>query len=107
MDDKKQDNTQQPIVVYGMANIGCYQTGAKFQTIVISPEGQKPMGADAGEVFVPKQFRSVYRDGYELYIVVEIPYDQQQNYLASEDDDKNVCTDETQQADSEQLELPF
>ncbi len=54
-----------------------------------------------------KKFRSIIQKGYELYIVVEIPYDQQQNYLASEDDDKNVCTDEPQQADSEQLELLF
>ncbi len=60
-----------------------------------------------GQVMHQKKFRSIIQKGYELYIVVEIPYDQQQNYLASEDDDKNVCTDEPQQADSEQLELLF
>ena len=55
MDDKKQDNTQQPIVVYGMANIGCNQTGATFQTLVVSPDEQKTQKADAEEVFVPRQ----------------------------------------------------
>ena len=54
-----------------------------------------------------KQFRSVYRDGYELYLVVEIPYDQQQNYLSSEDDDKRLYTNDLQQAEPEQLGLPF
>lgn len=39
MDDKKQEDKQQPIVVYGMANIGCDQTGATFQTLVASHEG--------------------------------------------------------------------
>ena len=55
MDDKKQDNVQQPIVVYGMANIGCDQTGATFQTLVVSAEAQKAQEADAEEVFVPRQ----------------------------------------------------
>ena len=44
-----------------------------------------------GQVMHQKQFRSVIRDGYELYLVVEIPYDQQQNYLS----------------DSQQFDLPF
>lgn len=57
MDDKKQDNVQQPIVVYGMANIGCDQTGATFQTLVVSPEEQKAQEADATEVFVPRQLQ--------------------------------------------------
>ena len=43
------------------------------------------------KVMHQKQFRSVIRDGYELYLVVEIPYDQQQNYLS----------------DSQQFDLPF
>ena len=57
MDDKKQDNVQQPIVVYGMANIGCDQTGATFQTLVVSSEEQKAQEADATEVFVPRQLQ--------------------------------------------------
>lgn len=57
MDDNKQDNVQQPIVVYGMANIGCDQTGATFQTLVVSPEEQKAQEADATEVFVPRQLQ--------------------------------------------------
>lgn len=44
-----------------------------------------------GQVMHQKQFRSVIRDGYELYLVVEIPYDQQQNYLS----------------DTQQFDLPF
>jgi hypothetical protein len=39
--------------------------------------------------------------------MVEIPCNQQQNYLASEDDDKKVNTDWSQQADSVRLALPF
>ena len=57
MDDKKQDYAQQPIVIYGMANIGCDQTGATFQTLVVSPEEQKTQEADAEEVFVPRQLQ--------------------------------------------------
>ena len=57
MDDNKQDNVQQPIVVYGMANIGCDQTGATFQTLVVSSEEQKAQEADATEVFVPRQLQ--------------------------------------------------
>ena len=37
---------------------------------------------------------------YELYLVAEIPYDQQQKDLSSKDDDKSICTDSMQQADS-------
>ncbi len=57
MDDKNHDNVQQPIVVYGMANIGCDQTGATFQTLVVSSEEQKAQEADATEVFVPRQLQ--------------------------------------------------
>jgi hypothetical protein len=39
--------------------------------------------------------------------MVEIPCNQQQKYLASEDDDKKVNTELAQQADSVRLALPF
>ena len=58
MDDKKQDNVQQPIVVYGMANIGCDQTGATFQTLVVSSEEQK-----AQEAAVVNQFKLLAATG--------------------------------------------
>ena len=66
MNDKKQDNVHQPMVVYGMVNIGCDQTGATFQTLVVSPEeqkatphsqGEKAEKADAEETFVPRQLQ--------------------------------------------------
>lgn len=40
--DDKGNTAQQPIVIYGMANIGCEQSGATFQTVVqaqSSPDG--------------------------------------------------------------------
>jgi hypothetical protein len=45
--------------------------------------------------------------GYKLYLVAEIPYDQQQKDLSSKDDDKSICTNSLQQAENEQLEPPF
>lgn len=36
MDDKEK-SAQQPVVFYGIANIGCNQTGATFQTVVQAP----------------------------------------------------------------------
>lgn len=41
MDDKKEENPQKPVVVYGVVNIGCDQTGVTFQTLVAAPEGKK------------------------------------------------------------------
>lgn len=41
MDNKKHDNIQQPIVVYGMANIGCDQKEATFQTQLVVHDGEK------------------------------------------------------------------
>ena len=58
-----------------------------------------------GQVMHQKKFRSVIRDGYELYLVVEVPYDQQQNYLS---EDVNAHEEETiQLPEPEQLDLPF
>ena len=57
MEDNKQDNPQKPVVVYGVVNIGCDQTGATFQTLVEAPKGAKAEEADAEEVFVPRQLR--------------------------------------------------
>ena len=37
--DKEEKTAQQPIVIYGMANIGCDQRNATFQTLV---QGQSP-----------------------------------------------------------------
>ena len=54
MEDKKQDNAQKPIIVYGMANIGCDQTGATFQTLVAAPEELKVQEAEVVEEEVKK-----------------------------------------------------
>lgn len=54
MEDKKQDNAQKPIIVYGMANIGCDQTGATFQTLVAVPEELKVQEAEVVEEEVKK-----------------------------------------------------
>ena len=57
MDENKQENPQKPVVVYGVVNIGCDQTGATFQTLVEAPKETKTEEADAEEVFVPRQLR--------------------------------------------------
>ena len=58
MDDNKQDNVQQPIVVYGMANIGCDQKGATFQTQIVVHDGEKVKDSELAEkVFVPRQLQ--------------------------------------------------
>lgn len=57
MEDNKQENPQKPVVVYGVVNIGCDQTGATFQTLVEAPKGKKDEGADVEEVFVPRQLQ--------------------------------------------------
>jgi len=57
MEEKEQENPQKPVVVYGVVNIGCDQTGATFQTLVEAPKGTKTEEADAEEVFVPRQLR--------------------------------------------------
>ena len=46
MEDNKQENPQKPVVVYGVVNIGCDQTGATFQTLVEAPKGTKTEEAD-------------------------------------------------------------
>ena len=55
--DNKQENPQKPVVVYGVVNIGCDQTGATFQTLVEAPNEAKMEEADAEEVFVPLQLQ--------------------------------------------------
>ena len=55
MEDNKQENPQKPVVVYGVVNIGCDQTGATFQTLVEAPKGTKTEEAEVEEVFVPRQ----------------------------------------------------
>lgn len=53
-------------------------------------------------------FNSIQRSGYELFLVVEIPYDQQQNYLSLEKDESQNLEEETPQTiDNQQLDLPF
>jgi len=57
MEEKEQENPQKPVVVYGVVNIGCDQTGATFQTLVEAPKGTKTEETDAEEVFVPRQLQ--------------------------------------------------
>lgn len=59
-----------------------------------------------GQVMHQKKFRSVIRGGYELYLVVEVPYDQQQNYL-SEEINSHEEEKIAQPPEPEQLGLPF
>ena len=54
MDDKDKQQ-QASINVWGIANIGCEMENPTFQTLVVSPEGEKAQEADAKEVFVPRQ----------------------------------------------------
>lgn len=53
----EEESPQKPVVVYGVVNIGCDQTGATFQTLVEAPKGTKTEEEDAEEVFVPRQLR--------------------------------------------------
>lgn len=57
MDDQNEESAQKPVVVYGVVNIGCDQTGATFQTLVEAPKGTKTEDTNAEEVFVPRQLR--------------------------------------------------
>ena len=57
MEEKEQENPQKPVVVYGVVNIGCDQTGATFQTLVEAPKGKKTEEAEVEEVFVPRQLQ--------------------------------------------------
>ena len=56
MDDKDKQQ-QASINVWGIANIGCEMENPTFQTLVVSPEGEKAQEADAEEVFVPRQLQ--------------------------------------------------
>ena len=61
-----------------------------------------------GQVMHQKKFRTINHHGYELYVVVEIPYDQQQNYLSSNIDEGESTAEECSQlTEPEQLDLPF
>lgn len=57
MDDKDNKQQQAPINVWGVANIGCTIENPTYQTLVVSPEGEKAQDTDAKEVFVPRQLR--------------------------------------------------
>ena len=49
-------------------------------------------------------YQWVHRRDGNYYRVVEIPWNETQNYLATAESDE---AEETQQTDNEQLELPF
>lgn len=57
MDNKENEQQQASINVWGIANIGCDMENPTFQTLVVSPEGQKAQEVDTEEVFVPRQLR--------------------------------------------------
>ena len=57
MNDKEKELQQTPINVWGIANIGCTMENPTFQTLVVSPEGQKAEEAEVKEVFVPRQLQ--------------------------------------------------
>ena len=59
-----------------------------------------------GVIMHKLQYKFKIRHGYCYYRVVEIPYDQQQNYLALDDDYENNDNNENIQS-NEELELPF
>lgn len=57
MDNKENEQQQASINVWGIANIGCDMENPTFQTLVVSPEGQKAQEVDTEEMFVPRQLR--------------------------------------------------
>lgn len=57
-----------------------------------------------GNIMRKLKWPFTHRSDHDYYHVVEIPYDQRQNYLAYENVDEQVAV---QQPDSEQLDLPF
>jgi hypothetical protein len=57
MDNKEKEQQQAIINVWGIANIGCEMENPTFQTLVVSPEGQKAQETVAEEVFVPRQLQ--------------------------------------------------
>lgn len=57
MDNKENEQQQASINVWGIANIGCDMENPTFQTLVVSPEGQKAQEVDTEEVFVPRHLR--------------------------------------------------
>lgn len=61
-----------------------------------------------GQVMRNRKFRSVIKDGYELFLVIEIPFDKQQEYLSSECFGSQKIEEETaQDPEAQQLDLPF
>lgn len=61
-----------------------------------------------GQIMRNSKFRSVIRNGYELFLVMEIPYDKQQEFLSSEDfESQNFEEEEPQETEPQQLDLPF
>lgn len=57
MDNKENEQQQASINVWGIANIGCDMENPTFQTLVVSPEGQKAQEVDTEEMFVPRHLR--------------------------------------------------
>ena len=50
-----------------------------------------------GQDMHQKKFPTINHHGYELYVVLEIPYDQQQNYLSSNIDEGEIIAKECSQ----------
>ena len=59
-----------------------------------------------GQVMRNSKFRSVIRNGYELFLVMEIPFDKQQEYLATEEKEIEENDHQTEDA-PQQLDLNF
>lgn len=51
---EEKNNGERPIVIYGMANIGCDQSGTTFQTLVAAPDSQKTEAAEVADAEVKK-----------------------------------------------------
>ena len=54
-----------------------------------------------------KNYDFIHKKSGEYYKVVEIPYEQQQIYIAMKDEIETNVNTPTQLTDTEQLELPF
>ena len=60
-----------------------------------------------GKLMHQKNYDFIHKKSGEYYKVVEIPYEQQQIYIAMKDEIETNVNTPTQLTDTEQLELPF
>ena len=60
-----------------------------------------------GAIMRQMDFKFVHKRTGDYYKVVEIPFDQQQNYIATSEDVEFFNTESSQSSENEELALPF